>query len=382
LLRIKTKSFHIKNQSDFSLEEMMSYTEDMEAGKFTESLDKFDYVMYDEQTYEDILESTYKVNSGYINIQQQIYTLLKATAPDTEELKRLKRQYLIALQEVDKSYRDKKVAMNKKKNNPDNTKFQYQRQNNANKTKQKEILEKLKGKRGLMFLGLIVFVMLLVYILVVTDPTKKGASDVATKEEIYQQALLGEEEKAIDNFAKLDQETLTKKKDKQIYAQLLAQKEEYDKAVKLSDAKFVEAYLISRDYYSALEEFNKKYPTNNGKFDLAIHQNKFSDAINYSNGIDKTNNRKKQLVKAYIETDNLNKAKELAATTEDKEVTKMIADEQNKRLKGLEEAVKSKEDDLKKAKVKKKRNLILKIKKKALKEANENLEKFKKNLNK
>lgn len=379
MLRIKTKSFHIKNQSDFSLEEMMSYTEDMEAGKFTESLDKFDYVMYDEQTYEDILESTYKVNSGYINIQQQIYTLLKATAPDTEELKRLKRQYLIALQEVDKSYRDKKVAMNKKKNNPNNTKFQYQRQNNANKTKQKEILEKLKGKRGLMFLGLIVFVMLLVYILVVTDPNKKGASDVATKEEIYQQALLGEEEKAIDNFAKLDQETLTKK-DKQIYAQLLAQKEEYDKAVKLSDAKFVEAYLISRDYYSALEEFNKKYPTNNGKFDLAIHQNKFSDAINYSQGIDKTNNRKKQLVKAYIETDNLNKAKELAATTEDKEVTKMIADEQNKRLKGLEEAVKSKEDDLKKAKDKKEKKSDIENKEKALKEANENLEKFKKEL--
>ncbi|MGZ1706122.1 hypothetical protein ACXQCF_13015 [Staphylococcus argenteus] len=379
MLRIKTKSFHIKNQSDFSLEEMMSYTEDMEAGKFPESLDKFDYVMYDEQTYEDILESTYKVNSGYINIQQQIYTLLKATAPDTEELKRLKRQYLIALQEVDKSYRDKKVAMNKKKNNPDNTKFQYQRQNNANKTKQKEILEKLKGKRGVMFLGLIVFVMLLVYILVVTDPKKKGASDVATKEEIYQQALLGEEEKAIDNFAKLDQETLTKK-DKQIYAQLLAQKEEYDKAVKLSDAKFVEAYLISRDYYSALEEFNKKYPTNNGKFDLAIHQNKFSDAINYSQGIDKTNNRKKQLVKAYIETDNLNKAKELAATTEDKEVTKMIADEQNKRLKGLEEAVKSKEDDLKKAKDKKEKKSDIENKEKALKEANENLEKFKKEL--
>lgn len=379
MLRIKTKSFHIKNQSDFSLEEMMSYTEDMEAGKFPESLDKFDYVMYDEQTYEDILESTYKVNSGYINIQQQIYTLLKATAPDTEELKRLKRQYLIALQEVDKSYRDKKVAMNKKKNNPNNTKFQYQRQNNANKTKQKEILEKLKGKRGLMFLGLIVFVMLLVYILVVTDPNKKGASDVATKEEIYQQALLGEEEKAIDNFAKLDQETLTKK-DKQIYAQLLAQKEEYDKAVKLSDAKFVEAYLISRDYYSALEEFNKKYPTNNGNFDLAIHQNKFSDAINYSQGIDKTNNRKKQLVKAYIETDNLNKAKELAATTEDKEVTKMIADEQNKRLKGLEEAVKSKEDDLKKAKDKKEKKSDIENKEKALKEANENLEKFKKEL--
>ncbi len=379
MLRIKTKSFHIKNQSDFSLEEMMSYTEDMEAGKFPESLDKFDYVMYDEQTYEDILESTYKVNSGYINIQQQIYTLLKATAPDTEELKRLKRQYLIALQEVGKSYRDKKVAMNKKKNNPDNTKFQYQRQNNANKTKQKEILEKLKGKRGLMFLGLIVFVMLLVYILVVTDPNKKGASDVATKEEIYQQALLGEEEKAIDNFAKLDQETLTKK-DKQIYAQLLAQKEEYDKAVKLSDAKFVEAYLISRDYYSALEEFNKKYPTNNGKFDLAIHQNKFSDAINYRQGIDKTNNRKKQLVKAYIETDNLNKAKELAATTEDKEVTKMIADEQNKRLKGLEEAVKSKEDDLKKAKDKKEKKSDIENKEKALKEANENLEKFKKEL--
>ncbi|HGZ8145329.1 TPA: hypothetical protein ACOFLJ_002453 [Staphylococcus aureus] len=379
MLRIKTKSFHIKNQSDFSLEEMMSYTEDMEAGKFPESLDKFDYVMYDEQTYEDILESTYKVNSGYINIQQQIYTLLKATAPDTEELKRLKRQYLIALQEVGKSYRDKKVAMNKKKNNPDNTKFRYQRQNNANKTKQKEILEKLKGKRGLMFLGLIVFVMLLVYILVVTDPNKKGASDVATKEEIYQQALLGEEEKAIDNFAKLDQETLTKK-DKQIYAQLLAQKEEYDKAVKLSDAKFVEAYLISRDYYSALEEFNKKYPTNNGKFDLAIHQNKFSDAINYSQGIDKTNNRKKQLVKAYIETDNLNKAKELAATTEDKEVTKMIADEQNKRLKGLEEAVKSKEDDLKKAKDKKEKKSDIENKEKALKEANENLEKFKKEL--
>ncbi|MEA1227487.1 hypothetical protein [Staphylococcus aureus] len=379
MLRIKTKSFHIKNQSDFSLEEMMSYTEDMEAGKFPETPDKFEYVMYDEQTYEDILESTYKVNNGYSNIQQQIYTLLKSATPDTDELKSLKRQYLVDLQKVGKSYRDKKVAMNKKKNNADNTKFQYQRQNTKNTTKKKEILEKLKGKRGLMFLGLIVFVVLLVYMLVVTDPNKKGVSDTATKEEIYQQALLGEEEKAIANFAKLDQETLTKK-DKQIYAQLLAQKEEYDKAVKLSDAKFVEAYLISRDYYSALEEFNKKYPTNNGKFDLAIHQNKFSDAINYSQSIDKTNNRKKQLVKAYIETDNLNKAKELAATTEDKEVTKIIAEAQNKRLKGLEEAVKNKEEDLKKAKDKKEKKSDIENKEKALKEANENLEKFKKEL--
>ncbi|HCZ7815555.1 TPA: hypothetical protein PR147_002687, partial [Staphylococcus aureus] len=89
---------------------------------------------------------------------------------------------------------------------------------------------------------------------------------------------------------------------------------------------------------------------------------------------------KKQLVKAYIETDNLNKAKELAATTEDKEVTKMIADEQNKRLKGLEEAVKSKEDDLKKAKDKKEKKSDIENKEKALKEANENLEKFKKEL--
>ncbi|SUM30559.1 Uncharacterised protein [Staphylococcus aureus] len=146
MLRIKTKSFHIKNQSDFSLEEMMSYTEDMEAGKFPESLDKFDYVMYDEQTYEDILESTYKVNSGYINIQQQIYTLLKATAPDTEELKRLKRQYLIALPGSDKSYRDKKVAMNKKKNNPDIQNFNTKDKTMQIKLSQKEILEKLKGK--------------------------------------------------------------------------------------------------------------------------------------------------------------------------------------------------------------------------------------------
>ncbi|QKQ09108.1 hypothetical protein [Staphylococcus saprophyticus] len=376
MLKIRTPDFEIGNRHNFSLQEMMSYTEKMEAKEFSNIPESFDYILYDADEDTDIIEATYKLNDGYKNIYEHTKELLKNVQVDSEDMKSIKRQYLKELDEVAQNYKAQKQPTKKEKSNtPKNTSYNAKKQNRENNNKE-SIVSQLKGKKGIGALLLVLLVIGVCYLFIATDPNKDQKKDNVEKEDIYQQALLGHEDKAIKNYEKLPKEEMTKN-DKSIYANLLIDKGDFDKAVDVKSEKYVENQLYSKGKFDSLEKFENKHSTKNGQFDLAIHNEKYEDATQLVDDIDKTPERKKALAIAYIESDQLDKAKKLAASTDDEEVTKMIDDKQRDKQQSLEKEVEDKQKEYDKVKDDKKKKKEAKDKKEALDNAKDKLEEFK-----
>ncbi|WMZ54913.1 hypothetical protein [Staphylococcus pseudintermedius] len=376
MLKIRTPDFEIGNRHDFSLQEMMGYTEKMEAKEFSNIPESFDYILYDEEKDTDIIETTYKLNDGYNNIYEHAKELLKNVQVDSEDMKSIKRHYLKKLDEVARDYKAQKQTNRKKINNtPKKTTYNAKKQNRENSYKE-SIVSQLKGKKGIGVLLLVLLVIGICYLFIATDPNNGQKKDNVEKEDIYQQALLGQEDKAIKNFEKLPKEEMTKN-DKSIYANLLIDKEDFDKAVEIKNEKYVENELYTKGKFDLLEKFESKHSTRNGQFDLAIYKEKYEDAIQLVDDIDKTPERKKALAIAYIESDQLDKAKKLAASTDDEEVTKMIEDKQRDKQQALEKDVEDKQKEYDKVKDDKKKKKEAKDTKEALDNAKDKLEQFK-----
>ncbi|MDK9850191.1 hypothetical protein [Staphylococcus equorum] len=376
MLKIKTPNFEISNRRDFSFQEMMGYTEKMEANEFQNIPKSFDYVLYDADENTDLIEATYVVNDGYRNIYEHTKEILKNVKVDSEDMKAIRRQYLRELDEVAQKFKSQKETSNKSKMNiPKNTTYKSKKENRENN--KQSIFSQLKGKKGIGALLLVIFVIGICYLFIATDPNKEQKQDAVEKEDIYQQALLGHEDKAIINFEKIPKEEMTKN-DKSIYANLLIDKGSFDKAVEIKGEKYVENKLYSKGEFDSLEKFEGKHSTKNGQFDLAIHNEKYEDATQLVDDIDKTPERKKSLAIAYIESDQLDKAKKLAASTDDEEVTKMIDDKQRDKQQALENDVEDKQKEYDKVKDNKKKKSESKDKKEALDNAKDKLEQFKK----
>lgn len=376
MLKIKTPNFEISNRRDFSFQEMMGYTEKMEANEFQNIPKSFDYVLYDADENTDLIEATYVVNDGYRNIYEHTKEILKNVKVDSEDMKAIRRQYLRELDEVAQKFKSQKETSNKSKMNiPKNTTYKSKKENRENN--KQSIFSQLKGKKGIGALLLVIFVIGICYLFIATDPNKEQKQDAVEKEDIYQQALLGHEDKAIINFEKIPKEEMTKN-DKSIYANLLIDKGSFDKAVEIKGEKYVENKLYSKGEFDSLEKFEGKHSTKNGQFDLAIHNEKYEDATQLVDDIDKTPERKKSLAIAYIESDQLDKAKKLAASTDDEEVTKMIDDKQRDKQQALENDVEDKQKEYDKVKDNKKKKSESKDKKEALDNAKNKLEQFKK----
>ena len=375
MLKIRTPDFEIGNRHDFSLQEMMGYTEKMEAKEFNKLPESFDYILYDADENTDIIGGTYKLNDGYKNIYEHTKELLKNVQVDSEDMKSIKRQYLRELDEVARNYKNQKQSSKTEYNNtPKNTSYNAKKQNRESNTK-KSVVSQLKGIKGIGFLLLVLLVAGICYLFIATDPNKEQKKDNVEKEDIYQQALLGHEDKAIKNYEKLPKEEMTKN-DKSIYANLLIDKGDFDKAVDVKSEKYVENQLYSKGKFDSLQKFENKHSTKNGQFDLAIHNEKYEDATQLVDDIDKTPERKKSLAIAYIESDQLDKAKKLAASTDDEEVTKMIDDKQRDKQQSLEKEVEDKQKEYDKVKDDKKKKEA-KDKKEALDNAKDKLEEFK-----
>lgn len=375
MLKIRTPDFEIGNRHDFSLQEMMGYTEKMEAKEFNKLPESFDYILYDADENTDIIGGTYKLNDGYKNIYEHTKELLKNVQVDSEDMKSIKRQYLRELDEVARNYKNQKQSSKTEYNNtPKNTSYNAKKQNRESNTK-KSVVSQLKGIKGIGFLLLVLLVAGICYLFIATDPNKEQKKDNVEKEDIYQQALLGHEDKAIKNYEKLPKEEMTKN-DKSIYANLLIDKGDFDKAVDVKSEKYVENQLYSKGKFDSLEKFENKHSTKNGQFDLAIHNEKYEDATQLVDDIDKTPERKKSLAIAYIESDQLDKAKKLAASTDDEEVTKMIDDKRRDKQQSLEKEVEDKQKEYDKVKDDKKKKEA-KDKKEALDNAKDKLEEFK-----
>ena len=375
MLKIRTPDFEIGNRHDFSLQEMMGYTEKMEAKEFNKLPESFDYILYDADENTDIIGGTYKLNNGYRNIYEHTKELLKNVQVDSEDMKSIKRQYLRELDEVARNYKNQKQSSKTEYNKtPKNTSYNAKKQNRESNTK-KSVVSQLKGIKGIGVLLLVLLVASICYLFIATDPNKEQKKDNVEKEDIYQQALLGHEDKAIKNYEKLPKEEMSKN-DKSIYANLLIDKGNFDKAVEVKNEKYVENELYSKGDFDSLKKFENKHSTKNGQFDLAIHNEKYEDATQLVDEIDKTSERKKALAIAYIESDQLDKAKKLAASTDDEEVTKMIDNKQRDKQQSLEKEVEDKQKEYDKVKDDKKKKEA-KDKKEALDNAKDKLEEFK-----
>ena len=375
MLKIRTPDFEIGNRHNFSLQEMMSYTEKMEAKEFNKLPESFDYILYDADENTDIIGGTYKLNDGYKNIYEHTKELLKNVQVDSEDMKSIKRQYLRELDEVARNYKNQKQSSKTEYNKtPKNTSYNAKKQNRESNTK-KSVISQLKGIKGIGVLLLVLLVASICYLFIATDPNKEQKKDNVEKEDIYQQALLGHEDKAIKNYEKLPKEEMSKN-DKSIYANLLIDKGNFDKAVEVKNEKYVENELYSKGDFDSLKKFENKHSTKNGQFDLAIHNEKYEDATQLVDEIDKTSERKKALAIAYIESDQLDKAKKLAASTDDEEVTKMIDNKQRDKQQSLEKDVEDKQKAYDKVKDDKKKKEA-KDKKEALDKAKDKLEEFK-----
>lgn len=378
MLKIKTPNFEIGNRKEFSLQEMISYTEKMEAKEFKKIPESFDYILHDAEEETDVIEATYKVNDGYDNIYEHAKQTLKNVEVDSEDMKAIKRQYIRQLDEIAHNYKEQKKSEKHIENNPKNTsKYATYNAKKQAQSKKESIVSQLKGKKGIGVILLIILVIGICYLFIATDPNKDKKNNNVEKEDIYQQALLGHKDKAIKNFSKLSAEDMSKN-DKSIYANLLIDKGDFDKAVDVKNEKYVENKLYNDGDFDSLKKFESNHSTKNGQFDIAIHEKKYEDATKLVNDIDKTPDRKKALAIAYIESDQLDKAKKLAASTDDEEVTKMIDDKQRDKQKDLEKAVDDKQKAYDKVKDNKKKKNEAKDKKEALDKAKDELDDYKK----
>ncbi|MGV2419077.1 MAG UNVERIFIED_CONTAM: hypothetical protein MIJ72_06255, partial [Staphylococcus saprophyticus] len=105
MLKIKTPDFEIGNKRNFTFQEMMGYTEKMEANEFQNIPKSFDYILYDADEDTDIIEATYVVNDGYRNIYDHTKEILKNVKVDSEDMKAIKRQYLKELDVVAQKFK-------------------------------------------------------------------------------------------------------------------------------------------------------------------------------------------------------------------------------------------------------------------------------------
>lgn len=360
MLKIKTIDYEINNKSDFTLQEMIKVTEDLENGKYPNAKNDFNYVLYDDGDNQEILEAQYIINTNNVNIYRHAKTVLSEIETRDKDMKRIKQKILKQLDDeakyykksVEENFKTQKQNQKKKIQYTPNTSYMNAKQNKG--INKETVINFMKSPKGKGFLVMVLVAILVMVYLYSTMPTSSKSEDKITKEDIYQQALLGQEEKAISNFEKIPKEDLNKK-DKKIYINLLIDNEHFSKAKKINGSKYVENQLFEKDKYKQLEKFNEQYPTNNGDFDVYIQNKNYQDALKLVDDIDKTEKRKINLAKAYIETDDLNSAKKLSSTIENDKVTQLIQNKESKIASSKEKELDKKEKEYDKIKDKDKK---------------------------
>lgn len=360
MLKIKTIDYEINNKSDFTLQEMIKVTEDLENGKYPNAKNDFNYVLYDDGDNQEILEAQYIINTNNVNIYRHAKTVLSEIETRDKDMKRIKQKILKQLDDeakyykksVEENFKTQKQNQKKKIQYTPNTSYMNAKQNKG--INKETVTNFMKSPKGKGFLAMVLVAILVMVYLYSTMPTSSKSEDKITKEDIYQQALLGQEEKAISNFEKIPKEDLNKK-DKKIYINLLIDNEHFSKAKKINGSKYVENQLFEKDKYKQLEKFNEQYPTNNGDFDVYIQNKNYQDALKLVDDIDKTEKRKINLAKAYIETDDLNSAKKLSSTIENDKVTQLIQNKESKIASSKEKELDKKEKEYDKIKDKDKK---------------------------
>ncbi|PEA36593.1 hypothetical protein CON45_24010 [Priestia megaterium] len=180
----------------------------------------------------------------------------------------------------------------------------------------------------------------------------------------YERALLGDSEGALKRLSSINEQSLTNEQ-KNVYMSLLIDQKKYEKAVQLqgNHPEAVESMISKKGDINALKEFQQTFPSPNGAFDLAYHEQRWEDMISQS-GVEMTDKRYEMKAYGYLKLDKVKEAKEAAAhiqnqdlnqkietyekTKKEVEETKKQVEEENKKDKKDENKIKSLTDQQKK----------------------------------
>lgn len=180
----------------------------------------------------------------------------------------------------------------------------------------------------------------------------------------YERALLGDSEGALKQLSSIDEQSLTNEQ-KNVYMSLLVDQKKYKEAVKLQGdhPEVVESMISKEGDVNELKEFQQAFPSPNGAFDLAYHEQRWEDMTSQS-GVEMTDKRYEMKAYGYLKLDKVKEAREEAAhiqsqdlnqkietyekTKKEIEETKKQVNEENKKDKKDENKIKSLTDQQKK----------------------------------
>jgi len=165
----------------------------------------------------------------------------------------------------------------------------------------------------------------------------------------YEKAILGDSEGALKRLSSIDEQSLTKEQ-KNVYMSLLINQKKYEKAVQLQGdhPEVVESMISKKGDVNALKEFQQTFPSPNGAFDLAYHEQRWEDMMRQS-GVEMTDKRYEMKAYGYLKLDKVREAKEEAAHIQSQDLNQKI-ETYEKTKKEIEETKKQVEEENKKDK--------------------------------
>ncbi|WJD83688.1 hypothetical protein [Priestia megaterium] len=163
----------------------------------------------------------------------------------------------------------------------------------------------------------------------------------------YERALLGDSEGVLKQLSSIDEQSLTKEQ-KNVYMSLLVNQKKYKEAVKLqgNHPEVVESMISKKGDVNALKEFQQTFPSPNGAFDLAYHEQRWGDMMSQS-GVEMTDKRYEMKAYGYLKLDKVKEAKEAAAHIQSQDLNQKI-ETYDKTKKEIEETKKQVEEENKK----------------------------------
>ncbi|MBE5101472.1 hypothetical protein [Priestia aryabhattai] len=162
--------------------------------------------------------------------------------------------------------------------------------------------------------------------------------------ETYERALLGDSEGTLKQLSSIGEQSLTKEQ-KNVYMSLLVDQKNYKEAVKLQGdhPEVVESMISKKGDVNELKEFQQTFPSPNGAFDLAYHEQRWEDMMSQS-GVDMTDKRYEMKAYGYLKQDKVKEAKEAAAHLQNQDLNQKI-ETYEKTKKEVEETKKQVEEE-------------------------------------
>ncbi|MED4284615.1 hypothetical protein P4679_22105 [Priestia megaterium] len=165
----------------------------------------------------------------------------------------------------------------------------------------------------------------------------------------YEKALLGDSEGALKRLSSINEQSLTSEQ-KNVYMSLLIDQKKYEKAIKLqgNHPEAVESMISKKGDVNALKGFQQTFPSPNGAFDLAYHEQRWEDMMSQS-GVEMTDKRYEMKAYGYLKLDKVKEAREAAAHIQNQDLNQKI-ETYEKTKKEVEETKKQVEEENKKDK--------------------------------